>query len=146
MIILDTTVLVYATGSAHPLREPCRRLVDAVADGALRATTTVEVIQEFTHVRARRRDRTEATRLAGSFTDLLAPLLLVGESILRRGLEIYAGSAGLHAFDAVLAASALDAGADALVSADAAFAEVIGLRHVVPTGDEIGSLLRGTAR
>lgn len=28
MIVLDTTVLVYATGTEHPLREPCRRLVD----------------------------------------------------------------------------------------------------------------------
>ena len=63
MIVLDTTVLVYATGSDHPLREPGRRLVDAVANGVLTARTTVEVIQEFMPVRARRvGDRREPAR------------------------------------------------------------------------------------
>ena len=54
MIVLDTTVLVYALGGEHALREPCQRLVEAVAEGRVEATTTVEVIQEFVRVRARR--------------------------------------------------------------------------------------------
>jgi uncharacterized protein len=63
VIVLDATVLVYAVGGKHPLRDPCRRLVDAVADGSLAATTTVEVIQELVHVRPRRRGRPDAARL-----------------------------------------------------------------------------------
>ena len=53
MIVLDTTALVYAVGGEHPMREPSRRLVEAIAAGRIEATTTVEVIQEFVHVRAR---------------------------------------------------------------------------------------------
>jgi len=60
MIVVDTTVLVYAVGTDHPLREPCQRLIRAIADGTILATTTIEVVQEFTHVRARRRDRKDA--------------------------------------------------------------------------------------
>jgi len=141
VIVLDTTVLVYATGTDHPLRTPCRRLVDAVADGALTATTTVEVIQEFAHVRARRRDRADAATLACALTDLMAPLLPVTESALRDGLASFAGGAGIGAFDAVLAAAALAAGADAVVSADTAFAEVTGLRLVVPSDEGVAGLL-----
>jgi predicted nucleic acid-binding protein len=33
LIVLDTTVLVYAKGQDHPLREPCRALVEAIAAG-----------------------------------------------------------------------------------------------------------------
>jgi hypothetical protein len=55
MILLDTTALVYAVGSEHPLREPCRALISAIGDGRIAATTTVEMLQQFTHVRARRR-------------------------------------------------------------------------------------------
>ncbi len=141
MIVLDTTVLFYATGTDHPLRAPCRRLVDAVADGALTATTTVEVIQEFAHVRARRRDRADAATLACALTDLMAPLLPVTESALRDGLASFAGGARIGAFDAVLAAAALAAGADAVVSADTAFAEVTGLRLVVPSDEGVAGLL-----
>ena len=64
MIVLDTTVLAYAVGEAHPLRDPCRRLLAAHAEGRIEATTTVEVIQEFAHIRARRRTRPDAVRLA----------------------------------------------------------------------------------
>ena len=60
MIVLDTTVLVYAVGAEHPLRDPSRELVGAIADGVIEATTTIEVVQEFVHVRARRRDRQDA--------------------------------------------------------------------------------------
>jgi predicted nucleic acid-binding protein len=54
MIVLDTTVLVYAVGADHSLRRPCRDLVEAIAERRIEATTTVEVIQEFVHVRGRR--------------------------------------------------------------------------------------------
>ena len=54
MIVLDTHVLAYAVGAEHPLRAPSRSVVAAIEAGTLRATTTVGVVQEFAHVRARR--------------------------------------------------------------------------------------------
>jgi predicted nucleic acid-binding protein len=136
VIVLDTTVLVYAKGAEHPLRDPCRRLIAAIAGGGVVATTTVEAIQEFAHVRARRRGRADAVRLARDYVALLAPLLPVAAAELDRGLGLYEGVEALGPFDAVLAAAAEAAGAAALVSADTGFAELPGLPHVVP--DEAG--------
>jgi predicted nucleic acid-binding protein len=141
LIVLDTTVLVYTQGSEHPLREPCRRLIRAISLGAVQATTTVEVIQEFLHVRARRRDRLPAVADARAYAQLLAPLLTADDAVLRNGLILYGSTFRLGAFDAVLAAAAVAAGAEALVSADSAFGEVPGLRHVVPTDPGVASLL-----
>ncbi len=141
MIVLDTTVLVYAKGTAHPLRDPCRRLIDANAHSRLEATSTVEVIQEFVHVRAQRRERSDAAQLGGDYADMLAPLLTVGDEHLRRGLSLFEHNERLGAFDAVLAATAIDSGASALVSADAAFADVAGLLHVIPDDDGVDKLL-----
>ena len=121
MIVLDTTVLVYAVGADHALRDPCRELVAAVGDGGLEATTTAEVIQEFAHVRARRRGREDAAQLADAYAELLSPLLAVTEADLRDGLELFARSDELGSFDAVLAAAAQGAGASAIVSADSVF-------------------------
>jgi predicted nucleic acid-binding protein len=73
VILLDTTVLVYAKGQNHPLRDPCRELIEAVADRRIEATTSVEVIQEFVHVRARRRDRADAASLGRDYAELLSP-------------------------------------------------------------------------
>lgn len=141
MIVVDTTVLVCAVGVDHPLRDPCQRLVAAVRDGRLAVTTTVEVLQELTHVRARRRPREDAAALARNCADLLTPLLPVQEASLRRGLRLFERHERLGAFDAVLAAAALDAGAEGLVSADGAFADVDGLRHLVPGSAELERLV-----
>jgi uncharacterized protein len=141
VIVLDTTVLVYAKGANHPLRDPCRRLIDAIARGGLDATSTVEVIQEFVHVRAQRRERSDAVALGGDYADLLVPLLMVDEERLRRGLALFEHTERLGAFDAVLAATAIDVDADALVSADGAFAGVPGLTHVVPDDAGVDRLL-----
>jgi len=142
MIVLDTTVLAYAKGSAHPLRDPCRRLIDAIAVGRLEATSTVEVIQEFVHVRAQRRERSDAAALGRDYIDLLAPLLVPTDEHLRRGLSLFERHNRLGAFDAVLAATALTFDADAFVSADLAFADIDDLPHIVPDDDGVDKLLR----
>jgi uncharacterized protein len=141
MIVLDTTVMVYAKGADHPLRDPCRGLIEAIAERRLEATTTVEAVQELVHVRARRRGREDAAALGRSYAQLLAPLLTVSGATLDRGLALYERSERLGAFDAVLAAAAEVAGASALVSADTAFAELTDIEHVVPDGSGLARLL-----
>ena len=136
MIVVDTTVLVYAKGADHRLRAPCRRLVAAIADERIEATTTIEAIQEFVHVRARRRDRGDAAALGRDYAELLSPLLNVTRDDLLRGLAHFAATPSLGCFDAVLAAAAAAAGAHAVVSADRAFGDVAGVAHVFP--DEAG--------
>ena len=140
MIVLDTTVLVYAVGGGHPLREPSRRLVDAIGQGHVMATTTVEVVQEFAHVYARRRSRQDAADRAADFATLLGPLVHPDEADLRRGLELFVAHASLGAFDAVLAAIVLNTQhLTAVVSADAAFGDIPGLRWLDPAVGDVVS-------
>jgi predicted nucleic acid-binding protein len=142
MIVLDATVLVYAKGSDHPLRDPCRQLIKAVEDGDLFATTTPEVLQEFAHIRSRQRGRADAACLAQAYADLFSPLLAVEEAHLRAGLLVFEKHSELGSFDSVLAATASLAGADALVSADRAFSVLDFPRHVVPDAKGLVSLLK----
>ena len=140
MIVLDTTVLAYAVGAEHPLRGPCRRLLEAHADGRVDATTTVEVIQEFVHIRSRRRSRPDAILVARQYAAAF-DLLVTTPDDLDRALGLFERHAALGAFDAVLAAVALARGAEALVSADQAFASIPGLPWVDPAGPAVRRLL-----
>jgi uncharacterized protein len=141
VILLDTTVLVYAKGADHPLRESCRELIAAIADRELEARTTVEVIQEFVHVRALRRDRSDAASLGRDYSELLAPLLSPTAADLDAGLALFERHSALGAFDAVLTACAARAGISTLVSADAAFADQTEIPHVVPDPNGLSMLL-----
>jgi predicted nucleic acid-binding protein len=99
----------------------------------VRATTTVEVIQEFAHVRARRRGRADAAARAREYTALFGPLLRPDGDDLLRGLEFFAAHERLGAFDAVLAATVKhDERIVGLASADTTFGSVTGLVHVDP--------------
>jgi uncharacterized protein len=137
VIVLDTTVLVYAVGNEHPWRAACRRIVDAIGDREVTATTTVEVIQEFLHVRSRRRPRSDAAAIASRFAAMLSPLVHPGDNDLRRGLDVFTSSPSLGALDSVLAATVMNAPhLTALVSTDRGFSSVGGL--VVLTPDSAG--------
>jgi hypothetical protein len=129
VILLDTTVLAYAVGADHPLRDPSRWLLRAHRDGTIEATTTVEVLQEFLHIRSRRHGRADAVALTLRFADAFE-LLPTSPEDLARGAGLFVRHPDLGAFDAVLAGVAIGRGARALVSADRAFAGIDGLPWV----------------
>ena len=143
MIVLDTTVLLYAIGGEHPYRDPCRDLIRAIADGSVRGTTTVEVLQEFVHVRARRRGRAEATQRAREYATLLSPLLTMDESDLERGLGVFERHDEVGGFDAMLLGRAQQAHARAIVSGDRGFAAQELVLHVLPDAQGVAGLLAG---
>lgn len=139
MIVLDTTVLFYAVGTEHPLRESCRHLLGSSARQEL--TTTAGVLQEFVHVRERRRPRSDAVELGRSYLTLLRPLLQVPEQAVDHALSLLEEHATLGAFDAVLAATAAHAECRAVVTADRAFARIGGLPVTFPDAAGIAALL-----
>jgi predicted nucleic acid-binding protein len=142
VIVLDTTVLVYAVGPSTSSGSPAAACWAAVGRVADPATTTTQVVQEFAHVRARAESRDDAAALATAYIDLLSPLLPTDEAALRAGLAVFRERGRLGAFDAVLGAAATAAGAAAVVSADAAFADLPGVRHVRPDAAGVAALLR----
>lgn len=146
MLTIDTNILLYKSGAEHPLKAPCTRVLDLVADGTFEAMTTPEAIQEFAHVYARRRGRQAAVERAIEYAALLAPLRSSELEHLEVGLQLWADNEQLDAFDSVLAAVALDTKYSTVVSADRAFASVPGITHVFPDDDGIASLLTKVGR
>lgn len=141
MIVLDTTVLVYAVGTEHPMRDPCRRIIGVITEGRIAATTIIEVIQEFVHVVARRADRRLAVTAGRRYAALLAPLLVATSDDLEQAFSLYERHQELGAFDALVAAAAMRSDAEALVSADRHFGAVRGLRWVDPGANDVDALL-----
>jgi hypothetical protein len=131
LIVLDTNIPAYAGGRDHVLKEPCRRLLNEVVEGAITATTTTEVIQEFVHVRARSRGRTDAVQVAAHSVDVLSPLIVIEEEVVSAGLLIYEKAS--EPWHVRLGPGRRDHRAQGtLVSADSAFGSVGRLRHIEP--------------
>ena len=131
-VLLDSAVLIYSIGGAHPYREPCRQLMEAIRRGTVDASTTALAIQEVMHQRARRTgDRVAAAAVARDLSTVLGVHDLRGSDA-RRAAALFADHAALDAADAWHAAVAIDRGVTTIVSPDPAFDAVPGLVRLDP--------------
>lgn len=130
--LYDTAIFVYAVGGEHRLREPCREIVARARRGELAGEASVELVQEFAHIRLRRgSDRSEALALTRAVADLCA-LHDFDRQDLPLILTLLDQHPQLDVRDAVHAATALARGIDAVLSPDVAFDSVPGLSRVDP--------------
>lgn len=132
-IFIDTTVLMYAAGGEHPLREPCRRIVEAIGSKRVDAATSTEVIQEILHrgIAIRRVDA--SVDLANRTMDLFAPVLPITHALMRRVPDLVRRYPGLDARDLIHVATCIHEGIPAIVSADRGFDQVAEVRRIDPS-------------
>jgi uncharacterized protein len=142
VILLDTTVLLYAVGGDHPLRQPSITLLQAHAAGTVEAATTDGVLQEFIHGYSRRRDRATSIEIARRYLEAI-PLIAPTPSEVEVGLGVYAEHQRVGAFDAVLAGITLGRALRALISSDEAFGDVPGLPWIAPGTPAFEDLVAG---
>lgn len=130
--LYDTGVFLYATGADHAYRGPCREIVRLAADGALLGEASVELIQEYVHVRARRSgDHGDAVR-GGRYVAQLCRLHALEPDDISLGLSLFERSSDLHMRDALHAATALNRNIRLILSPDRAFDQVPGLERIDP--------------
>lgn len=129
-VFLDADVPLLAAGGDHPLRAPCRRVLDAIVHGRARGHLTTEAVQEFVFHRRRRGDGTAVEKAR----ELRAMCVVhpFDVEVLDRALDLMEVS-GVRGRDAVHAAAALHAGFDEILSADPDFDRVPGLTRVDPS-------------
>jgi predicted nucleic acid-binding protein len=131
-VFIDTSVVMYAAGGEHPLREPCRRIIDRAADGSIDAVTSVEVIQEILHRFLATGRADDGATLAERTQDLFAPVLPITHALMR-GIPPLAGRyPGLSARDIVHVATCVHEGMTDIVTADRGFDAVSEIRRLDP--------------
>jgi predicted nucleic acid-binding protein len=137
-VFLDTNILVYAALQPDPRSETARGLL------AQRGTISVQVLNEFAHVANRklRRSWPEIARALAAIRVLCPPPLPVTAATHEAALAI-AGRTGYAIYDALIIASALEAGCGILFSEDLQDGQLIDGRLTVrnPFGKGIEATL-----
>jgi uncharacterized protein len=141
--LYDTSIFIYALGREHPYKEPCREVARLAAVGDLQGEASVDLLQEFTHQRARRTgDRRGAAKAARSVAKL-AWWHPVEPNDVQRGIDLFEIHEGLDAQDAVFAALAINRGIDAILATDRAFDGIDGLERIDPADQRVVATLIG---
>lgn len=137
-VFIDTAVIMYAAGREHEMREPCRRILEAVTTQQVEGVTSAEVIQEIFHRFTILGDRGIGARMATAALDLFNPVLAITDAIMRHMPDLVLEHHGLSARDLVHVATCREAGIDAIVSPDRGFDEVAGLSRIDPLSRPFG--------
>jgi len=125
---VDANVILYAATDG-PARDPCLRILDAVAAGEADGRTSAAVLEEVWYVeRSGRAGSLEG--LAEHAYTIFTPLLPVTDEAF--GLALSVGAKDLGPADRLHAGTCLAHRIDVIVSADSAFSGVRGLRRVDP--------------
>lgn len=132
-LFIDTAVIMYAAGGPHPMRDPCRAILTAVADGSIDAVTSVEVVQEIYHRFVAIDRRRMGVEMADATLDLFAPVVPLTDAMMRRMAALVEEFDGLSSRDLVHVATCRELGIDAIVTPDKGFDAVTGLARIDPT-------------
>jgi predicted nucleic acid-binding protein len=131
-VLIDTNVIIYAA-TAGPARDACVALLTAVARGQVEGFISTAVLEEVWHIEHSGRAG-PLDGLALRTYRLFTPLLPVTDETVQLALSFDARSLGAN--DRIHLAVCRLNGIDSIVSADAGFDGITGLRRVDP-GDRL---------
>ena len=127
-VCIDANVLVYSVADS-PYREPCLRLLEAVARGEVDGRTSTACLEEVWYLESTRRI-SGLDGLTEQVYAILTPLLSVTDEVFRRAMSL--GATGLGTNDRVHAATCMANDIRTIVSVDAGFDGLRGLQRVDP--------------
>lgn len=136
---LDANVVMYAAGSEHPLRQPCRRALRRAVDARIPLITDAEVLQEILHRYFAIRRPDAAAAVYRSTVDLCGEVVPITEKDTARALELLESHAELTPRDAIHVATMESAGVRRMLSADRDLDVVPSVQRVDPAEFASGS-------
>ena len=98
---LDASVLMYAAGGPHPLREPCRVALELAVTRKTRLVTSTEILQEILYRYFSIRRPHAARTVYRTATTLCAEVLAIDVELTNRALELLLESPHLSPRDAI---------------------------------------------
>jgi uncharacterized protein len=132
MILIDTNVIMYAAGAAHPNKLASVAMLRRVGAGEVEATIDAEVLQEILH-RYRAIGRWKDGRRVYDLARQIFPEVVpITAAILDRARAILDTNSQMMARDALHAAVVIAEGMDGICSYDRDFDRVASLTRVDP--------------
>jgi hypothetical protein len=132
LYFIDANIIMYAIGKRHPLKEPCRTVLNSIKGGDITVVTNTEVLQEILYryfaiglpwVAKIAYDSTK------SICETIFPITLKETDV---ALEILNSYPAIKSRDAIHAATMLHHGLRRVISVDPHFDEIDGLQRIDP--------------
>lgn len=132
MKLLDTNVVMYATGGSHPYRDACRAILALVEREPEAYGIDIELTQELLDVYARREGIAKGIKAVEVTLTLFPNPFPIARREVEHAMRFLTPRTKLSPRDAIHAAVCITYGLEGIVSADRAFDRVPGVRRFDP--------------
>jgi len=134
LVFLDVNIPMYAAGRAHAYKEPCVRVMKAVAQGRLEAAIDVEIIQEILHRYGAIGRRDIAVAMSLNLLEMASVVYPLTAKEIRATINLFDRYArqGILARDLVHVAVMFSNDLEQVVSVDSHFDEIEGITRLDP--------------
>ena len=129
MRLIDTNVVIYAAGKAHPLQADARRVLDRIAEGALHANVDAELLQEILHVYDARKERAKGFDTIDDLLVLFPNPIPIAREEIETARDLMRAYSFLGARDAIHAAVVQTHDLEGIVTADKVFDRLKGVKR-----------------
>lgn len=129
MRLIDTNIVVYAAGKAHPLQEEARKVLDRVAEGTLHANIDTEVLQEILHIYDARRERAKGFETVDDLLVLFPNPIPIGREEIETARDLMRTFSFLGARDGIHAAVVQTHDLEGIITGDKVFDRIKGVKR-----------------
>ena len=118
MKLIDTNIIMYALGKTHPLKEPCREILQSVACGTIAADIDVEVLQELLYVYSSRGEREKGLKAIEEMLILFPTPFSIRKAEIEEAKDLMRKHVALTARDAIHCAVVINYNLEGIFSTD----------------------------
>jgi predicted nucleic acid-binding protein len=129
---LDANIIMYALGGPHPLQQPCRKILEQTKSGTLLLVSDTEVLQEILYRYFSIQRAALAETAYTAVKEMCVEILPVTIPAMDRALDLLKNDPTITSRDAVHAAVMLLNGLRVIISTDAHFDRIPGIRRLDP--------------
>jgi len=129
---IDANLIMYSIGSPHPLREPCKKVLEKIKSREILGVTNTEVLQEILYRYFSIERKTLGEIAYQAMIELCTDIFPVRVEDTDKALEILKGVHGITSRDAVHAATMIHNGVKEIISTDPHFDLIDEIKRIDP--------------
>ncbi len=129
---IDANVVMYSLGGSHPLRDPCKKILEKIKAQKIRVVTDTEVLQEILYRYFSIKKYTFGEIAYISMVQFCAKIFPVRVQDTDRALELLKTSPAITSRDAIHAATMINNGIKQILSTDTHFDLIPEIRRIDP--------------
>ena len=132
VMFIDTNLIMYSIGGPHPLREPCKKLLEKIKSREILGVTNTEVLQEILYRYFSMGRGTLGEIAYQSMIEFCTDIFPVRVVDTDKALEILKRVNGITSRDAIHAATMMNNGIKEIISTDPHFDLIHEIKRIDP--------------